>query len=55
MDMTVVNRSAITVTHKKPFIDWNNKVFPDLPMAENRIGESLVTLLISCIVTPRAY
>jgi hypothetical protein len=24
--MNVIDRSAITTTYKKPFIDWNNKM-----------------------------
>ena len=43
--MKVLSRSAITITYKKPFIDWNNKLFPDLPMHENMIGESKTYLV----------
>jgi hypothetical protein len=28
--MEVYNRSAITVTPKKPFVDWNNKLTPEM-------------------------
>jgi hypothetical protein len=43
--MNVLNRSAITITLKKPFIDWNNALFPDLPMDENMLGESKTYLI----------
>ena len=43
--MNVISRSAITITHKKPFIDWNNALFPDLPMHENILGESKTYLI----------
>lgn len=42
--MQVLSRSAITVTHKKPFIDWNNEIFPELPI-EDMIGESTTFLI----------
>lgn len=38
--MHIISRSAITIAHKKPFIDWNNALFPDLTLYENTIGES---------------
>jgi adenylate cyclase class IV len=43
--MNVLNRSAITITYKKPFIDWNNALFPDLPIHENMLGESKTYLI----------
>ena len=43
--MKVVNRSAITLTYKKPFIDWHNQLFPDLPYEENVMGESKTYLI----------
>ena len=43
--MNVISRSAISITYKKPFIDWNNPLFPDLPMHENKIGESKTYLI----------
>jgi len=43
--MKVISRSAITITHKKSFIDWNNVLFPDLPLYENMIGESKTYLI----------
>jgi hypothetical protein len=45
--MRVLYRSAITITYKKPFIDWNNKLFPDLPIEENILGESKTYLINS--------
>jgi hypothetical protein len=43
--MEVLNRSAITISYKKPFIDWNNRLFPDMPMHENMLGESKTYLI----------
>ena len=43
--MNVISRSAITITYKKPFIDWNNTLFPNLLMHENMIGESKTYLI----------
>ena len=43
--MNVLSRSAITITHKKPFIEWNNTLFPDLLMYENMLGESKTYLI----------
>jgi hypothetical protein len=43
--MRVLNRSAITISYKKPFIDWNNRLFPDLLMKENMLGESKTYLI----------
>jgi hypothetical protein len=43
--MEIINRAAITVTFLKPFIDWNNKLMPELPMSENRFGESSTYLI----------
>ena len=38
--MEILNRSAITVTPKQPFIDWANKLTPEIPMRINILGES---------------
>ena len=38
--MDVLNRSAITISYKKPFIDWNNNLTPDMTLEENMLGES---------------
>jgi hypothetical protein len=38
-------KSAITISYKKPFIDWNNKIFPELPMEEDMLGESSTYLV----------
>jgi hypothetical protein len=38
--MNVINRSAITVTGKKPFIDWNNALFPTMPIDESMPGNT---------------
>jgi len=38
--MQTIHKSAITITYQKPFIDWNNKQFPELPMEEDVLGES---------------
>jgi hypothetical protein len=43
--MKVVNRSAITLTYKKPFIDWHNKLFSEMPYEENMLGESKTYLI----------
>lgn len=42
--METIYNSAITITYKKPFIDWNNKQFPELPMEEDVLGESTTYL-----------
>ena len=38
--MPDTQRSAITITYQKPFIDWNNKIYPELPMEEDMLGEA---------------
>ncbi|WP_428225159.1 hypothetical protein [Flavobacterium sp.] len=38
--MKILNRSAITVTPKQPFVDWANALTPELPMEVNMLGES---------------
>ena len=43
--MRTINRSAITITYKKPFIDWHNKLFPDIIYHENILGESKTYLI----------
>jgi hypothetical protein len=43
--MQIINRSAITVTYKKPFIDWHNNLTPDTPYNEKMIGESSTYLI----------
>lgn len=43
--MNIVSRSAITICYKKPFIDWHNALFPDMPLQENTIGESKTYLI----------
>lgn len=42
--METTYRSAITITYKGPFVDWNNKQFPELPMEEDVLGESTTYL-----------
>lgn len=43
--MKITNRSAITVTFKKPFIDWHNSLMPDMPLDENTLRESVTYLV----------
>jgi hypothetical protein len=43
--MNVISRSAITISYKKPFAEWNNKLCPDMPMEENLLGESKTYLV----------
>ena len=38
--MEILNRSAITVMPKQPFIDWANGLTPEFPMAINVLGAS---------------
>jgi len=38
--MEILNRSAITVVPKQPFIDWANGLTPEFPMEINILGES---------------
>ena len=38
--MKILERGAITITYKKPFAEWNNKLTPELPLHENILGES---------------
>jgi len=38
--MKVYNRSAFTVTAKKPFIDWINRLDPKNPLKIRVLGES---------------
>ena len=35
-----MNRSAITISPKQPFIDWANALTPEFPMEINVLGES---------------
>ncbi len=35
-----MNRSAITISPKHPFIDWANALTPEFPMEINVLGES---------------
>jgi hypothetical protein len=43
--MDVLHRSAITITHKKPYIDWNNYLFPQMSLPLNTIGQSKCYLI----------
>lgn len=43
--MNIVNRCAITVVYKKPFSDWNDRVFPDMPMESHGYKESYTYLV----------
>jgi hypothetical protein len=43
--MNVINRAAITISYKQPFIDLNNKLCPDMPMELNVLGESKTYLV----------
>ena len=43
--MEYINRSAITISHKQPYIQWHNALSPDLPMEENMLGESKTYLV----------
>jgi hypothetical protein len=38
-------QSAITITYQKAFIDWNNKLYPELPMEEDMLGEASTYLV----------
>jgi hypothetical protein len=48
--MQVINRAAITITHKKPFIDWANKLDPVFLMEENMLGESGTYLINEILI-----
>ncbi len=50
--MEALERSAITITYKKPFIDWNNRLSPDLPLEENMLGESKTYLVDAIFDAP---
>ena len=43
--MEIVNRSAITINYKKPFIDWSNALIPEFDMSEQMLGESTTYLV----------
>lgn len=43
--MEIVNRSAITINYKKPFIDWSNALTPEFEMSEQMLGESTTYLV----------
>jgi len=45
-NMQIINRSAITLKYKKPFIDWHNNLMPGVPYTENMSSESSTTYLI---------
>ncbi len=38
--MEILNRSAITVSAKQPFLDWANSLTPEFPMESKVLGES---------------
>ncbi|MFK7032763.1 hypothetical protein [Flavobacterium oreochromis] len=38
--MKILNRSAITVSAKQPFVDWANALTPELLMEVDILGES---------------
>lgn len=38
--MELLNRSAITITAKEPYINWANSLTPELPMQAKILGES---------------
>jgi hypothetical protein len=44
--MQIINRSAITLKYKPPFIDWHNSLMPDRPYTENIADGSATTYLI---------
>lgn len=44
--MQILNRSALTLGYKKPFIDWHDNLMPGMPYKENITGESTTTYLI---------
>lgn len=44
--MKILNRSAIAISYKKPFIDWHDSLMPGMPLDENiqaRFATYLVT------------
>lgn len=43
--MNIVNRSAITVLFRKPFIDWHNGLMPDMHLDQNMLRESVTYLI----------
>lgn len=45
--MELINRSAITISYKKPFIQWHNALFADMSMHEDMLGESKTYLVKS--------
>lgn len=38
--MEILNRSAITVSPKQPFIEWANALIPEFPMESAILGEA---------------
>lgn len=38
--MKILERSSITISYKKPFIDWNNNLTPELALNISMLGES---------------
>ena len=44
--MKILNRKAITINYKKPFVDWTNALTPESPAKEaNILGESATYLI----------
>ena len=44
--MKILNRTAITINYKKPFVDWTNALTPELKQKEvNILGESTTYLV----------
>ncbi|MGB3948602.1 MAG: hypothetical protein WBM13_11505 [Bacteroidia bacterium] len=50
--MNLLNRSAITISYKQPFIDWNNKLTPDMCLEANMLGESKTYLTNEIVDNP---
>ena len=44
--MKILNRKAITINYKKPFVDWTNALTPELPPKEANIPGESTTYLI---------
>ena len=44
--MKILNRAAITINYKQPFVDWTNALSPDYPeRVANILGESTTYLI----------
>ncbi|MCW2120841.1 hypothetical protein [Flavobacterium sp. 7A] len=43
--MDIINRSAITINYKQPFVDWTNGLTPEIQMSD-QVAQEATTYLV---------